>query len=231
MKIGIVGAGQIGGTLTRRFRAVGHDVIVANSRGPETLADLADETGARAVPLAEITRDRDVVVLSIPTNRIDELPADLFADTDPALIVIDTSNYYPRERDGRVAGIEESATESGWVEQRIGHPVVKAFNSIIAKHLLESGKPTGTPSRIALAVSGDDSRAKSVVMTLVDQIGFDAIDAGTIADSWRQQPGTPGYLKDGDSADVRHTLAAATPGRTSEWKATANSPGSYDEPA
>ena len=231
MKIGIIGAGQIGGTLTRRFRAVGHDVTVANSRGPETLADLASETGARAVSLREIARDRDVVVLSIPTNRIGELPGDLLADADPALAVIDTSNYYPRERDGHVAGIEESATESGWVGQRIGRPVVKAFNSIIAQHLLENGKPAGTPKRIALAVSGDDPEAKSTVMKLVEQIGFDPVDAGTIADSWRQQPGTPGYLKDGNAAELRRTLAEATPGRTADWRATPNSPGSYDKPA
>lgn len=231
MNIGIVGAGHIGGTLTRRFRAVGHDVAVANSRGPTSLARLAEETGARAVSLEDVVLGRDVVVVAVPVNRIPELPAYLFASAPAGLVVIDTSNYYPQQRDGRIDGIEDGLTESGWVEQQIGRPVIKAFNTIIAQHLLEEGKPAGTPGRIALAVAGDDLVAKETAMRLLDQIGFDAVDAGSIADSWRQQPGSPGYLKDGDAEAVRRTLAEASPERAPEWRATPNSPGTYDSPA
>ncbi len=230
MNIGIIGAGNIGGALTRRFRAVGHDVAVANSRGPATLAGLASETGANAVSVQEAARENDVVVIAVPDAKIVDLPSDLFVDARSHVVVIDTSNYYPRERDGLIEGIEAGGTESGWVEQQVGHPVIKAFNSIIAAHLFGSGKPAGAPDRIALAIAGDDARAKETVMQLVDEIGFDTVDAGTIADSWRQQPGSPGYLKDYDAAGVRRALAEATPERTPQWTATPNSPGTYDDP-
>ena len=109
--------------------------------------------------------------------------------------------------------------------------MIKAFNSILAPHLRENGKPAGAPDRIALAVAGDDPKAKATVMALIDGIGFDTVDAGTIADSWRQQPGSPGYLKDYDVAGVERALAEATAGRTAQWRATPNSPGTYDSPA
>lgn len=231
MKIGIIGAGQIGGTLARRFRAVGHEVAVANSRGPATLADLTRETGATAVRLDEVIQGREIVVVSVPINRIPDLPNGLLAGADADLVIIDTSNYYPRQRDGRISGIEDGATESGWVEQQLGRPVIKAFNTIIAKHLLERGKPQGAAGRIALAIAGDHATAKTAVMRLVNQIGFDAVDAGSIAESWRQQPGSPGYLKDFDAAGVRQALAEAIKERGADWRATANSPGTYQSPA
>jgi len=231
MKIGIIGSGHIGGALAQRFGAAGHDVSIANSRGPASLAELSAETGARAVTAQEAARGNDLVVVTIPLHRIPDLPAGLFADAPAELIVIDTSNYYPRERDGRIDGIEAGLTESGWVEQHLGHPVIKAFNTILAEHLLEKGRPAGAPDRIALAVAGDDPNAKATVMDLIDGIGFDTVDAGTIADSWRQQPGSPGYLKDYDVAGVERALAEATPERTPAWRATPNSPGTYDKPA
>ncbi|MCW6508776.1 NADPH-dependent F420 reductase [Lichenifustis flavocetrariae] len=231
MRIGIIGSGQIGGTLTRRLRAVGHEVAVANSRGPASLKDLMRETGARAVSLDEVVQHKDIVVVAVPTNRIPDLPRGLFADAKVELVVIDASNYYPRQRDGRIAGIEDGPTESGWVEQQLRRPVIKAFNTILAKHLLEGGKPAGAAGRIALAVAGDDPIAKAAAMRLIDEIGFDAVDAGSIAESWRQQPGSPGYLKDFDSAGVRQALAEAVHERGPEWRATAKSPGSYESPA
>ena len=231
MKIGIIGSGNIGGALARRFRAAGHDVAIANSRGPASLLDLARETGARPVAIGEVVHGVDLVVVAIPLVNVASLPAHLFADTAAGLIVVDTSNYYPRERDGRIAEIEAGTTESGWVERRIGHRVVKAFNSIIAPHLLENGRPAGTPGRIALAVAGDDTGQKAVVTTLLDDIGFDAVDAGTIAESWRQQPGTPGYLRDFDTAGVRVALQQASRERTAQWTATDASPGTFDSPA
>ena len=230
MKIGIIGAGNIGGALARRFRATGHDVAVANSRGPASLREFERETCARPVTIDEVVQGAELVIVAIPTTKVASLPAHLFADASPGLIVVDTSNYYPRERDGRIAEIEAGLTESGWVQQRIGHRVVKAFNSIVAQHLLENGRPAGSPDRIALAVAGDDAGQKSVVASLLDNIGFDAVDAGTIAESWRQQPGTPGYLQDFGVEGVRAALQQARPERTAQWTATDASPGTYDAP-
>jgi 8-hydroxy-5-deazaflavin:NADPH oxidoreductase len=203
MKIGIIGAGQIGGTLTRRLTALGHEVFVANSRGPETLADLAAETGATAVPVREAVRGVDLVVVTIPEKNVPQLPTGLFADTDKRVVVIDTGNYYPRQRDGRIEAIETGLPESRWVEQQLGRPVVKAFNNIYARHLLELGRPAGTAGRIALPVAGDNDAAKAVVLRLIDELGFDGVDAGGLDESWRQQPGTPVYTKDFDAAGVR----------------------------
>jgi 8-hydroxy-5-deazaflavin:NADPH oxidoreductase len=209
MKIGIIGAGQIGGTLTRRLTELGHEVFVANSRGPETLSDLVTETGATAVSVPEAVRSVDLVVVTIPEKNIPDLPAGLFADTRSNLVVVDTGNYYPRQRDGRIEAIESGQ----WVEQQLGRPVIKAFNNIYAKHLLELGRPKGTPGRIALPVSGDDSAAKSVVLKLIDELGFDGVDAGGLDESWRQQPGTPVYTEDFDAEGVRRALAEATKDR------------------
>jgi 8-hydroxy-5-deazaflavin:NADPH oxidoreductase len=231
MKIGIIGAGQIGGTLTRRLTKLGHTVFVANSRGAETLADLAKETGAKAVPVKDAVRGVDLVVVTIPEKNIPKLPAGLFADVDPQVVVVDTGNYYPRQRDGRIDGIEQGLSESRWVAQQLGRPVIKAFNNIYARHLLELRKPRGTPKRIALPVAGDDSDAKTVVMRLVDELGFDAVDAGGLDESWRQQPSTPVYAKDLDAEGVRRALAAAKREREPEWRATPKSPGSFTAPA
>jgi 8-hydroxy-5-deazaflavin:NADPH oxidoreductase len=161
MKIGIIGAGQIGGTLTRRLPALRHEVFVANSRGPETLSDLASETGATAVSVPEAVRGVDLVVVTIPEKNIPSLPGGLFADTPDHVVVVDTGNYYPRQRDGRIEGIEAGLPDSKWVAQVLGRPVIKAFNNIYAKHLLELGRPKGTPGRIALPVAGDDPAAKA----------------------------------------------------------------------
>ena len=231
LKIGIIGAGNIGGTLTRRLTALGHNVAVANSRGPESLAGLAAETGATAVTVNEAARGRDVVIVTIPQKKIPDLPAGLFAGAPANLVVVDTGNYYPRQRDGRIEGIEGGLTESRWVEQQLGHPVVKAFNNIHAQHLMERGQPAGTPGRIALPVAGDDPAAKAVVLRLIDELGFDGVDAGGLDESWRQQPDTPVYGTNHDAEGVRRALNEARPDRKPEWRATANSPGRFDSPA
>jgi len=219
MNIGIIGAGHIGGALTRRFGALGHNVFVANSRGPETLAALAQETGATPVTVNEAARRSDVVIVTIPEKNIPELPDDLFAGVSDSVIVVDTGNYYPQQRDGRIAGIEEGTPESVWVSQQLGRPVVKAFNNIYAEHLLKKGQPAGTSGRIALPVAGDDERAKAIVLKLVDELGFDAIDAGGLDESWRQQPGTPVYAADFDAEGVRQALSNASNERKREWRA------------
>ncbi len=231
MKIGIIGAGQIGGTLTRRLTELGHEVSVANSRGPETLTDLAEETGATPVHTREAARAGELVVVTIPEAAVQDLPEDLFKGVPDDVVVVDTGNYYPRERDGRIEEIENGTPESRWVERRLGRPVIKAFNNIRASHLMELGRPAGDPERIALPVAGDDPEAKAVVMRLVDELGFDPIDAGELDESWRQQPGTPVYVADLDAEGVRRALREASPERPAEFRGTEDSPGSFRNPA
>ena len=219
MKIGIVGAGNIGGNLTRRLMSLGHEVSVANSREPGTLADLVAETGATAVLASEAAVGADVVVVTIPLKDVPKIPSGFLAGASTDVVVIDTCNYYPQQRDGRIAAIEDGMTESRWVAQELGVPVVKAFNGIYAEHLLTRGLPTGTEGRIALPVAGDHTDAQAVVMALVDSLGFDPVDGGGLDDSWRQQPGTPVYGADFDAAGVRNALAAASPERGKDWRA------------
>jgi predicted dinucleotide-binding enzyme len=219
MRIGIIGAGAIGGTLTRRLAALGHHVSVANSRGPESLAELATETGAKPVSVAEAARSGEVVIVTIPERNILKLPRDLFAASPNSVVVVDTGNYYPQQRDGRIGAIEAGTTESRWVAQQLNRPVIKAFNNIQAQHLLELGQPKGTAGRIALPVAGDDHQAKNVVLQLVDELGFDGVDAGSLDDSWRQQPDTPVYGTNLDAEGVRRGLSAASRERKAEWRA------------
>ena len=224
MKIGIIGAGNIGGTLTRRLAALGHEVFVANSRGPDTLKDLATETGAKPVTVSEAARAGEVVIVTIPMKNIPKLPRDLFAGVPEDVVIVDTGNYYPR-RDGLIGEIESGTTESRWTSRQLGRPVIKAFNNIYAEHLLEMGRPRGAPGRIALPIAGDDKASKEIVMNLVDQLGFDPVDAGTLDESWKQQPATPVYAADFDAAGVRRALADARPERPAQFTAAgANAP-------
>jgi 8-hydroxy-5-deazaflavin:NADPH oxidoreductase len=243
MKIGIIGAGNIGGTLTRRLTALGHQVWVASSRGrapraprppgstEHTVADLARETGATEVTVEETARRGDVVIVTIPLKNIPGLPAGLFSRTPASAVVVDTGNYYPRQRDGRIDELEEGMLESRWVERQLGRPVVKAFNNIQARHLAERGRPKGSSERIALPVAGDDAAAKAVVLRLVDQLGFEPVDAGGLDESWRQQPGTPVFATDLDANGVRRALAGAKRERGPQWRATERSPGDFTAPA
>ena len=219
MKIGIIGAGNIGGNLTRRLTQLGHEVTVANSRGPESLSDLIAETGAKAGTAATAAEGADLVVVTIPEKNIPNLPKDFLAGAKPGVVVIDTGNYYAQRRDGLIAEIEAGATESRWVSNQIGYPVVKAFNGIYSVNIIEKAKPQGDPDRMALPVAGDEPAAKKVVMELIEELGFDAVDAGTIDESWRQQPGTPVYGLVGDAAAVKTALAAASPVRLPKWRA------------
>ncbi len=219
MRIGIIGAGRIGSALARRLTELGHRIVIANSRGPATLADVAAKTGATPVAVEDAVRGVDLIVLTIPMKNVSQLPSGLFASVPAATPVIDTCNYYPRQRDGRIAEIEDGLVESAWVARQIGHSVVKVFNSIYAQHLADFGKESGSPGRIALPVAGDDPAAKAIVLTLVESLGFDALDAGPIAESWRQQPGTPAYCTDLSAAALRKALADAPHARTANWRA------------
>jgi 8-hydroxy-5-deazaflavin:NADPH oxidoreductase len=231
MKIGIIGAGHIGGTLTRRLTALGHEVSVANSRGPETLADLARETGARPVSIKEAAQAGDIVIITIPEGHIPDLPKDLFVGVPDSVVVVDTGNYYPQQRDGRIAEIEQGLPESRWVERQLGRPVIKVFNNIYAQHLMDLGRPAGASGRIALPVAGGDPRAKQIVMQLVNDLGFDAVDAGNLDESWRQQPGTPVYAADLNAEGVKRALSEASRKRPPQFQATEKSPGTYARPA
>ncbi|MGI4763360.1 MAG: NADPH-dependent F420 reductase [Janthinobacterium lividum] len=220
MKIGIIGAGYIGGTLAGRLTKLGHTVFVANSRGPETLADLAQKTGATAVTAPEAARQGELLIVTIPLKNIPDLPNDLFEGVPADVPVIDTSNYYPLLRDGQLPELESGdLTESEWVQQHLGRPVVKVFNNISFTSLGEAGKPVGTPDRIGLPVAGDDAAAKQKVMQLVEELGFDAVDDGSLHESWRQQPGSPVYGADLPGAELRQQLASLGTVRTEAQRA------------
>jgi predicted dinucleotide-binding enzyme len=213
MKIGIIGVGKIGGTLARHLVRVGHEVAVANSRGPETLRDLVDELGekARAMTPEEAARFGELVVVSVPFGRYRELPREGFEGK----VVIDTNNYYPN-RDGHFEELDDDRTTSSELlqEHLRGARVVKAFNSIFWQNLRDLGRPPGDPKRIAIPISGDDEAAKRMVARLCDQIGFDAVDAGTLAEGGRKhQPGAPVYTADLPAAELRERLEL-TPSRT-----------------
>ena len=219
IRIGIIGAGLIGGTLTRKLAGLGHEVHVANSRDPQTLADLAAETGATAMCAADAATDADLVIVSIPQKNVPDLAAGIVAKAKPGAPVIETNNYYPQQRDGRIAEIESGTPESVWVSEQLGAPVHKVFNGIFWKHLRELGVPAGAGGRIALPVAGADGPGKQLVLDLVDQLGFDPVDAGPLDQSWRQQPGTPVYGKDYEAAGVRAALSEATEVRPPEFRA------------
>lgn len=217
MKISIIGAGNIGGNLARRLTKLGHDVSIANSREPQTLSELANESGAKPKYVADVARGAELVIIAIPQKSIPALPIGILDDIAPNAAIIDTGNYYP-ERDGYIEPIESGLTESRWVEQHVKRSIIKAFNGISAKNLLERGLPVGTPGRIALPVAGDEPIAKAIVLQLVEELGFDAIDAGGLDESWRQQPGTPSY-REHNAASLRQALIEASPERNAEFKA------------
>jgi predicted dinucleotide-binding enzyme len=219
MRIGVIGAGGMGGILARHLAKLGHHVSIANSRGPESLAALAAEIGATPVPVVDAANAGEVVIIAIPTKAVAELPRALFANVPNSVVVVDTGNYHPELRDGRIDAIDRGLPDSQWVAQQIGRPVIKAFNNIFSKSLLEKGAPRGTTGRIALPVAGDSPDAKAVVLRLVDDLGFDPVDGGDLDNSWRQQPGTPAYCRDLEAAALRRALAEADPSLVAEYRA------------
>ena len=183
MKIGIIGAGNIGATLARKLKTAGHDILIANSKGPQTLPDVAAETGARPSTIEETVADTQAVILAVPYKAIVQLPTDLFQNRPSSLPIIDTGNYYPM-RDGVIPERDSGLPETEWVARYFDRPVVKAFNSISANSLRRKGSAPGAVSRIALPVSGDDPAVKLIACGLVECAGFTAVDARPIAESW-----------------------------------------------
>jgi predicted dinucleotide-binding enzyme len=206
--IGLIGAGHIGSQIARLAVANGYDVVLSNSRGPETLAALVEELGphARAAAPVDAARAGDFVVVTIPLKNYRSVPAEPLTGK----IVIDTNNYYP-QRDGHIPELDnESATTAELLQAHLpASKVVKAFNHIYAAELTTDGQPAGTPNRRALAIAGDDPKAKAAVTHLLDQFGFDTVDAGPLKEGWRFQRDTPGYGPRRTAEALRHDLAAA----------------------
>jgi predicted dinucleotide-binding enzyme len=207
MKVGILGTGNIGRTLARKLSAAGYEIEVANSRGPETIPAEVTEFGARAVTSAEAVADAHVVILSIPLCSIVAI-APLLQGLPADTVIIDTSNYYP-QRDGTIDAIEAGQAESEWVSEQLGRPVAKAWNAIGADSLAKKGRPEGAHDRIAIPVAANNARDCNVAMALVHDTGLDAVKAGTLAQSWRQQPGAPCYCTDLTHLEIPAALAAA----------------------
>ncbi|WP_327097585.1 NAD(P)-binding domain-containing protein [Nocardia vinacea] len=212
MKIGILGTGHIGKTLATRLSAAGHEVKVANSRGPETIEPDVLACGGRAVSAADAMTDIDIAILSIPLSRLPEV-APLTARLPSETVVIDTSNYYP-QRDGRIDAIDAGLTESLWVVERLGRPIAKAWNAIGSDSFANKAKPVSSPDRIAIPVAADVERDRTVALALVEETGFDGVDAGGLDESWRQQPGTPCYCTDLSRDEMPAALAAADAARS-----------------
>jgi len=208
MKIGIIGAGRIGGNLAQLLVQRGHEVSIANSRGPGTLDEVARRTGATPVEVTDAPRGAEVVILAVPLKAVAGLPAGLLDGVAPGAAVIDANNYYP-QRDGQIRSIDDGMTSSRWVSEQLGRPVIKVFNNILAQQLLDRTTPPGTEGRRALPVAGDDVAAKTAVLNLVDELGFDAVDIGGLDESWRYQPGTPAYGPDVDAAKLVGLLRSA----------------------
>lgn len=207
MKIGILGVGNIGTTVAHRLAAVGHHVTVANSRGPETLPSRALSTGARGVAASEVVDGVEVLITSVPYARVPDI-APLVKQLPDDVVVIDTSNYYPH-RDGNIAAVDDGQVESLWVSEQYGRSVAKAWNAINTLSFDRWATFAGHPARIAVPVAADGEAPRAVAMSLVEETGFDAFDAGTLDQSWRQQPGTPIYCTDLTKDQIGDALAAA----------------------
>jgi predicted dinucleotide-binding enzyme len=190
--IGFIGSGHIGSTLARLAVDAGHDVVLSNSRGPETLQDLVADLGphARAATAEEAAQAADLVVVTVPLKNIDQVPSDSLRGK----IVIDTSNYYP-QRDGQIEALDDKSTTTSELvaSQLPGSRYVKGFNNINYLHLGSLQRPSGSPERSVLAIAGDDAEAKAAVSAFIDSLGYDVYDAGSLAESWRFDVGTPAY--------------------------------------
>ncbi|PTI74856.1 3-hydroxyisobutyrate dehydrogenase [Staphylococcus succinus] len=205
MKIGIIGAGPIGSTLSNKFVDNGHTVKIADVRSIEHLNNKA--FSGQAVDVENVITDIDLLILSIPTNIMPDINH-IIALVSKDVIVVDTANYYPF-RDNQIEAIEHGTPESVWVSQQIGRNVVKAFNNLLAYTLENKGASQESKNRIAMAISGNHSSAKEKVATLINEIGFDVVDNGELTDSWKHQPGTPAYCTELTKAELTLALEKA----------------------
>jgi len=205
MKIGIIGTGAIGGTIAKKMASAGHNVKVFNADDEQKLKIRAEELGVYASTVTDVAKDVDVLIISLPTAVIADLPREFIESIPEETIVVDTSNYYPF-RDQSIDEIKQGKTESIWVSDQLGKPVIKAFNNLLAETLLNKGKSEGAVNRIAMAIAGDSAKAKKIIADLANDAGFDTVDSGSLEDSWRQQPGTPAYCTELNAEELQQAL-------------------------
>jgi len=205
MNIGVIGTGDIGAVIVKKLSDAGYQAKMANSKGPDSLRELAAKTGAIPVSVEAVVQYVDVLFIVLPQKAIPQLPKGLLNKAKKETIVIDVGNYYPF-RDDRIDEIDYGLTDSAWVEKQIGRHVIKVLNSIGSNALAEAGRPAGSRDRVALPISGDNPKAKEIVAQIIDRFGFDSVDAGTTAESWRQQPGSPVYCTNPTKEELQKWL-------------------------
>jgi predicted dinucleotide-binding enzyme len=208
MKIAIIGTGALGGTIAKKLATVGYKVKVTDTSTMSVMQETAIRLRAEAVTIQKVVKDVDIVIISIPTIAIPNLPKDLLKGLPKEVIVIDTTNYYPY-RDGVIDKLSNGKLESVWVSEQLERPVIKAFNNLLSYTLEHKGLPEGKENRVAMAISGDDEKAKKIVSKLINDIGFDTVDAGNLLESWRHQPGTPAYCTELNTAELKKALKDA----------------------
>jgi hypothetical protein len=205
MKIGIIGTGAIGSTIAHKLVNAGHQVKVNNTTEMSKLKKTAENLEATAATIYDVVKDVDVVIFSTPFSALADLPEDLLNKVPKEVIIVDTTNYYPF-RDGEIEALK-TKPESVWVSEKLGRPVIKAFNNLLAHTLKNKGK--ADDDRIAMAISGDNKDHKKTISTLVNQVGFDTVDAGLLSDSWRHLPGTPAYCTELEKPELKEALENA----------------------
>jgi 8-hydroxy-5-deazaflavin:NADPH oxidoreductase len=205
MRFGIIGAGPIGSIISKKLVKNGHDVKIADARGIERLE--GKELAGTAVLVEDAIKNIEVLIISLPIKALPSI-RNIIDQVGEEVIIVDTSNYYPF-RDGKIEEIENGMVESVWVSNQLGRPIIKAFNNLLAYTLEHEGKSEDTRERIAMAVAGNNQSQKQVVMDIVSDLGFDAVDSGSLSDSWRQQPGTPAYCTELTKNDLTEALKKA----------------------
>ncbi|WP_249598919.1 NADPH-dependent F420 reductase [Peribacillus frigoritolerans] len=205
MKFGIIGVGTIGSIISKKLVKNGHDVKVADARGIEHLE--GKELAGTPVLIEDVITNIEVLIISLPLTALPSI-RNIIEQVGEEVIVVDTSNYYP-SRDQKIAEIENGMVESDWVSNQLGKPIIKAFNNLLAHTLENEGTPEGTSGRIAMAIAGNDVSQKQIIMNVVNQLGFDTVDSGSLSDSWRQQPGTPAYCTELTKEELTKALEKA----------------------
>ncbi len=211
MNIGIIGTGAIGSILAKKLSAAGHRVKITNTRSMSELNKIATDLGAEAATIEDVVHGVDAIIFSIPFNAYQNLPENLLQNVPQDVTVMDTSNYYP-VRDGELPKLRNK-NESEYISETLRRPIIKVFNNIFAYTLQNRGKAAGEEGRIAISIAGDNEKHKKVAIELVETLGFDTVDGGTLAESWRQEPGTPAYCTELNSAELKHALAEAQKGK------------------
>ncbi|MEX6701659.1 NADPH-dependent F420 reductase [Peribacillus frigoritolerans] len=205
MKFGIIGAGTIGSIISKKLVKNGHDVKIADARGIEHLE--GKELAGTPVLIEDVMTNIEVLIISLPLTALPSI-RNIIEQVGEEVIVVDTSNYYP-SRDQKIAEIENGMVESDWVSNQLGKPIIKAFNNLLAHTLENEGTPEGTSGRIAMAIAGNDVSQKQIIMDVVNQLGFDTVDSGSLSDSWRQQPGTLAYCTELTKEELTKALEKA----------------------